>query len=97
MKLMMMDILIIEDVVEIMVGLKVFNCNFVGDNGCKLLVVFIMGEYGEKLGGIIVYMLGYYLSIELLWVLDILCYCGVGSKLMQVVEQEVIQCGCKFV
>ncbi|CNL44274.1 GNAT family N-acetyltransferase [Yersinia proxima] len=96
MKLTMTDTPATEDVAEIMAGLKTFNRNFVGDNGRHPLAVFITGEQGEKLGGITAYTLGNYLSIELLWVSDALRHSGAGSKLMQAVEQEAIQRGCKF-
>lgn len=96
MKLTMTDTPTTEDVAEIMAGLKAFNRNFVGDNGRKPLAVFITDEHGEKLGGITAYTLGHYLSIELLWISDTLRHCGAGSKLMQAVEQEAIQRGCKF-
>ncbi|WP_145539529.1 GNAT family N-acetyltransferase [Yersinia kristensenii] len=96
MKLTMTDTPAVEDVAEIMAGLKAFNRNFVGDNGRKPLAVFITGEHGEKLGGITAYTLGNYLSIELLWVSDTLRHSGAGSKLMRAVEQEAIQRGCKF-
>ena len=96
MKLTMTDTPATEDVAEIMAGLKTFIRNFVGDNGRHPLAVFITGEQGEKLGGITAYTLGNYLSIELLWVSDALRHSGAGSKLMQAVEQEAIQRGCKF-
>lgn len=46
--------------------------------------------------GITGYTLGNYLSIELLWVSATLCHTGAGSQLMQSVEQEALQRGCKF-
>lgn len=52
MKLTMTDTPAVEDVAEIMAGLKAFNRNFVGDHGRKPLAVFITGEDGEKLGGL---------------------------------------------
>lgn len=96
MKLMLTDTPTTEDVAEIIAGLKVFNRNFVGDNGRKPLAVFITGEQGEKLGGITGYTLGNCLSIEFLWVSDALRHLGSGSKLMRAAEQEALQRGCKF-
>ncbi|CNH95961.1 MULTISPECIES: GNAT family N-acetyltransferase [Yersinia] len=96
MKLTLTDAPTNEDVADIIAGLKAFNRNFVGDHARKPLAVFITDEQGEKLGGITGYTLGNYLSIELLWVSDVLRHSGAGSKLIYAAEQEAVQRGCRF-
>jgi GNAT superfamily N-acetyltransferase len=59
------------------------------------LRVFIRNELDEVVGGVTANCFGGWVYISLLWVEKSLRNLGYGTRLMQMVEAEAIQCGCQ--
>ncbi|MBW4238313.1 GNAT family N-acetyltransferase [Enterobacter roggenkampii] len=81
---------------ELLTGLRAFNgkfldlTNFSGDVG-----VYVRGENGTMLGGLIGVRKGDWLNIDYLWVSDTVRGTGVGSQLIRTAEEEARRKGCK--
>jgi len=61
----------------------------------RTLKVFIRNQAGEVVGGVIANCFGGWMYISLLWVEKTLRNLGYGTRLMQLVEAEAIECGCQ--
>lgn len=85
-----------EDIEAISDGLSVFNRRFVGAQRRNPLAVFITDDSGKNQGGLTGYTLGLWLNIEMLWVSDSVRHSGMGTRLIQIAEEEAIKRGCQF-
>lgn len=80
---------------ELLTGLRTYNGQFLdlstfsGDIG-----VYVRGDKGVMLGGLIGVRKGDWLNIEYLWVSDAVRGSGVGSQLIKTAEDEARRKGC---
>lgn len=81
---------------ELLTGLRSYNGQFLdlstfsGDIG-----VYVRGENGAMLGGLIGVRKGDWLNIDFLWVSETVRGSGVGSQLIKTAEEEARRKGCK--
>jgi len=57
--------------------------------------IFLTKRRGETVGGIVGYLFGGWLYIQLFWVEESLRNKGYGTKLLRMIEDEAIKSGCK--
>lgn len=96
----MMLIYVVIDVGDVVVCKQIvvlficFNESQVGLVDFWLLVVIVIDEVGVVVGGLWGGMVFGWLYVDLLVVFEVVCGQGVGMCIMDLVEQEVVVCGC---
>ncbi len=86
-----------EDVAELRGRLAAWNASASGIAGERWLACFVRGSDGELLGGTVGRAWGEVLELRLLWVHETLRSGGIGSQLLQRIETEAYELGCKTV
>ncbi|CAX56876.1 GNAT family N-acetyltransferase [Erwinia pyrifoliae] len=86
-----------EDVNHIRQKLMAFNAQHVDVEEIKELAVFLDGDDGNKIAGLLATTWGNWMHIQLLWVEERLRGSGHGARLLQAAELEAIVRGCRRV
>lgn len=80
---------------ELLVGLRRYNSQFVDFSKLGQLGLFCRDDNGVMTGGLIADTRGSWLCIDYLWVSDSVRGTGLGSKLVEMAEQESVLLGCR--
>jgi ribosomal protein S18 acetylase RimI-like enzyme len=79
-------------------GLLRFNKNKTSNmEPPKAIPIFIRDRKGRVVGGVIGYVYAGWLHIDLLWIEESFRNRGNGTKLLKMIENEAVKCGCKYV
>ncbi|MFW9917732.1 MAG: GNAT family N-acetyltransferase [Candidatus Thorarchaeota archaeon] len=62
----------------------------------KALHIFVRNNENKVVGGTITHLFGGWVYISLLWIEESLRNNGYGTELMDIVEREALELGCKF-
>ncbi|QMV49961.1 GNAT family N-acetyltransferase [Ewingella americana] len=96
MKTRMTDAPTEADITDIIDGLRGYNKSFIPEQSFRDLAIFIEDDQGKKQAGIIAETVGNWLKIIYLWVDESLRGQDIGTKLLQDVQQEALQRGCRY-
>lgn len=78
-------------------GLRIFNNQFINDDGFQPLNLFLRREDGSIAGGLLGDVYWGWLSINILWINDSLRGHGYGERLIKMAEEEALKKGCHAV
>jgi GNAT superfamily N-acetyltransferase len=63
----------------------------------KGISVFVRDRKNRVVGGVVGYTFGDWLHVGLLWIEESFRNKGYGTKLLKMIENEAVKCGCKYV
>ncbi len=63
----------------------------------KAIPIFMRDGKNQVVGGVIGYVYAGWLHIDFLWVEESFRNKGNGTKLLKMIENEAVKCGCKYV
>jgi GNAT superfamily N-acetyltransferase len=79
-------------------GLLRFNKNKTSNmEPPKAIPIFMRDGKNQVVGGVIGYVYAGWLHIEFLWIEESFRNKGNGTKLLKMIENEAVKCGCKYV
>jgi len=78
-------------------GLLRFNKNKTNMEPPKAIPIFMRDGKNQVVGGVIGYVYAGWLHIEFLWIEESFRNKGNGTKLLKMIENEAVKCGCKYV
>lgn len=86
-----------SDIAEIREGLREFNLRHKEVKDTKDLAIFVTGDDGKKIAGVVGETYGLWLYVKFLWVDDAFKGLGIGRQLLSQIEQKAMDVGCEYV
>ena len=77
-------------------GLIGFNKNKTSMEAPKAIPIFMRDGKNQVVGGVIGYVYAGWLHIDFLWIEESFRNKGNGTKLLKMIENEAVGCGCKY-
>ena len=84
-----------DDMAAVRAGLLAFNQQFVSTAGGGPLNIFLRDEHGVLAGGLLGYVFWGWLYVETLWLAEAARRQDLGSRMLDLAEQEAARRGCR--